>query len=158
MTHVRSTALGGFDSPRLDLRKTPLAGVTLEDVTTSVAVQAAPGHLQAPFVGAALVSLRYATLAGFGPDQASPQHAPLVGAALVALAREEHQQAPFVGAALVALAGTEHQQALGWAALVTPVPQGYWRGWWNSGQVSSLAPDWVHTCDGIISVKEVAAF
>ena len=37
-THVRSTALGGFDSPRLDLRKSPLAGVTLEDVKTSVAV------------------------------------------------------------------------------------------------------------------------
>ena len=37
-THVRSTALGGFDSPRLDLRKSPLAGVTLEDVKTSNAV------------------------------------------------------------------------------------------------------------------------
>ena len=61
------------------------------------------GHLQAPFVGAALVALRYTALAGIGPDQASPQHAPLVGAALVAWARNGHQQ------------------ALGWAALVTPV-------------------------------------
>ena len=71
------------------------------------------------------MALRYTTLAGFGPDQASPQHAPLVGAALVALARTEHQQGPFVGAALEALAGTGHQQAQDWAALVTPVPQGY---------------------------------
>ena len=76
----------------------------------------------------------------------------------MALAREEHQQAPFVGAALVALAGTEHQQALGWAALVTPVPQGCWSCWQDSGQDTSLAPDWIHTCDGIISVKEVASF
>ena len=71
------------------------------------------------------MALRYATLAGIGPDQASPQHAPLDGAALVALAREEHLQAPFVGAALEALAGTGHQQAQDWAALMTPVPQGY---------------------------------
>ena len=49
------------------------------------------------------MALRYAALAGFGPYQARPQ------------------QAPLVGAALVALAGDEHQQALGWAALVTPV-------------------------------------
>ena len=72
---------------------------------------------------APLVALRYATLAGFGPDQASPQHAPLDGAALVALAR------------------TEHQQTLGWAALVTPEPQGYRRGWQKSDQVSNLALD-----------------
>ena len=75
-------------------------------------------------------------LAGSGHQQT-----PFVGAALVALAREEHQQAPFVGAALVALAGTEHQQSLGWTALMTPEPQGHWRGWWDSHQVSSLAPD-----------------
>ena len=69
------------------------------------------GHQQAPFVGAALVALRYAALAGFGPYQARPQQAPLVGAALMALAEDEHQQ------------------ALGWATLVTSVPQGYWSGW-----------------------------
>ena len=117
---------------------------------------------------APLVALRYATLAGFGPDQASPQHAPLVGAALVALAGTEHPQAPFVGAALVALryaalagfrpyqarpqhaplvgaalvalARSGHQQAHGWAALVTPVHQGCWSCWQDLGQVSNLAP------------------
>ena len=89
-----------------------------------------------------LVALRYGTLAGFGPDQASPQHAPLDGAAHVALAREEHLQAPFVGAALETLAGTGHQPTQDWAALVTPVPQGYLAsGWWqDSGETSSLAP------------------
>ena len=86
--------------------------------------------LQAPFEGAALVSLRYLALAGFGPDQAPPQRPPLAGGAL------EHQvthcwaplmalryatlagigpdqaslkHAPLDGAALVALAGTDHQ-------------------------------------------------
>ena len=58
----------------------------------------------------ALVALRYAALGGFGPSQARPQ------------------QAPLVGAALVTLAGGGHQQALGWAALVTLVSQGYWIG------------------------------
>ena len=93
-------------SPRLDLRKTPLVGAALETVPPSVAARAASGHLQARFVGAALMALRYVTLAGFGPDQASPQHAPLVGAAHVALAR------------------SGHQLAHGWAALETPVHQG----------------------------------
>ena len=124
---LRYTALAGFGPDQAPPRQPPLDGGALEHQVT---------HCWAP-----LVALRYATLAGFGPDQASPQHAPLVGAALVALARSGHQQAPFVGAALVALAGTEHQQALGWAALVTPVPQGYRRGWQKSGQVSNLAPD-----------------
>ena len=119
-------ALAGFWPHQAPPRQPSLVEGALERQVT---------HCWAP-----VVALRYATLAGSGPDQASPQLAPLVGAALMALA------------------GTELQQALGWAALVTPVPQGYWRGWWNSGQVSSLAPDWVHTCDGIISVKEVAAF
>lgn len=137
---MRSTALGGFDSPRLDLRKSPLAGVMLEDVSTSNAVLTALGHLQAPFVVAALVAL-----AGFGPDQAPPRQPPLDGGALerqvthcwaplmalryttlagIGLDQASPLHAPFDGAALVALPGTEHQLALGWASLVTPVPQG----------------------------------
>ena len=82
------------------------------------------------------MALRYSALAGFGPDQAPPRQPPLDGGALehqetqdwvplTALAREVHLQAPFEGAALEALAGTGHQQAQHWAALVTPVPQGY---------------------------------
>ena len=112
----------------------------LKGVETSVAVWTALGHQQAPFDGAALVALRYVALAGFGPYQARPQHAPLVGAALVALAR------------------SGHQQAHGWAALMTPVHQSCWSCWHDSGQVSGLALDWIHTCNGIISVKEVAEF
>ena len=88
--------------------------------------------------------MRFTALGGFESSQARPQQAPLVGAALktvlpsvAAWAALEHQQAPFVGAALVAQAGDEHQQALGWAALVTSVPQGYWSGWQDSGLVSS---------------------
>ena len=108
---LRYTALAGFGPDQAPPRQPPLAGGALERQVT---------HCWAP-----LMALRYATLAGIGPDQASPQHAPLDGAALVALAREEHLQAPFVGAALEALAGTGHQQAQDWAALVTPVPQGY---------------------------------
>ena len=86
------------------------------------------------------MALRYAALAGFGPCQARPQQAPLVGAALehqvthcwvplVALRYEalagfgpnqaRPQQTPLVGAALVALARSGHQQALGSAALAT---------------------------------------
>ena len=38
---------------------------------------------QAPIVGAALVALRVVALRGFGPSQTRPQHAPLVGAAFV---------------------------------------------------------------------------
>ena len=90
--------------------------------------------------------MRFAALGGFELSQARPQQAPLVGAALVvvvpsvaAWAALVHQQAPFVGAALVALARSGHQQALGWAALVTSVPQGYWSGWQDSGLVSSQA-------------------
>ena len=114
------------------------------------------GHQQAPIVGAALVALRVAALRGFGPSQARPQHAPLVGAAFVvvlpsvaapvalryaALAgfgayQARPQQTPLVGAALVALAGGGHQQALCGAALMTSVPQGYWSGWQDSGLVS----------------------
>ena len=86
---------------------------------TSVAARAALGHQQAPFVGAALVALRYAALAGLGAYQARPQ------------------QTPLVGAALVALAGGGHQQALCGAALVTSVAQGCWSGWQDSGQVSN---------------------
>ena len=120
---LRYTALAGFGHHQAPPRQPALVGGALERQVT---------HCWAP-----LVALRYVTLAGFGPGQASPQHAPLVGAALVALAREENQQAPFVGAALVALAGTEHQLALGWAALVTPVPQGCWSCWQDSGQDTS---------------------
>ena len=58
----------------------------------------------------ALVALRIVALGGFEPSQARPQ------------------QAPLDGAALVALVGGSHQQALCWAALMTSVPQGYWRG------------------------------
>ena len=75
-------------------------------------------------------------LAGFGPYQARPQ------------------QAPLVGAALVALAGDEHQQALGWATLVTSVPLGYCRGRQDSDLVLIQAPGWVHTCEGINLMKE----
>ena len=104
-------------------------------------------HQQAPFARAAPVALRYATLAGFGPGQASPQHAPLDGASLVASAREEHLQAPFVGAALVALryaalagfgpdqapprqppldgGALEHQETQDWAPLVALAGTGH---------------------------------
>ena len=89
-------------------------------------------HLQAPFVGAALVALRNTALAGFGPDQAPPRQPPLAGGALehqvthcwaplmalryATLAgfgpdQASPQHAPLVGAALVALAGSGHQQA-----------------------------------------------
>ena len=66
----------------------------------------------------AATRLRIAALGGFRPSQARPQ------------------QAPLVGAALVALAGGGHQQALCGAALMTSVAQGCWSGWQDSGQVS----------------------
>ena len=78
-------------------------------VVASVAAWAALGHQLTPD-GVALVALRIAALGGFEPSQARPQ------------------QAPVDGAALVALVGGSHQQALCWAALMTSVPQGYWRG------------------------------
>ena len=84
---MRSTALGGFASTQAGPQKTPPIGVTLEKVVTSVAASAAPGHLQAPFEGAALVALRYMALAGIEPDQAPPRQPPLDGGAL------EHQEA-----------------------------------------------------------------
>ena len=46
--------------------------------------------------------MRFAALGGFKPSQARPQQAPLVGAALMALAGGGHQQALW-GAALVAV-------------------------------------------------------
>ena len=91
----------------------------------------------------AATRLRIAALGGFGPSQARPQQAPFVGAALMVMlasvaawAALDSQLTPD-GAALVALVRGSHQQALGWAALVTPVPQGYWSGWQDSSQVSS---------------------
>ena len=84
------------------------------------AAKTATRHQQAPFAGAAPVALRYATLAGFGPGQASPQHAPLVGAAHVALVR------------------SGHQPTQDWAALETPVLQDWQQ---NSGGASLLAPE-----------------
>ena len=90
-------------------------------VLPSVAAWAALEH-QVTHRWVPLVALRYAALAGFGPYQARPQQTPLVGAALMALAR------------------SGHQQAHGWAALVAPVPQGCWSCWQDSGLVSSLAP------------------
>ena len=78
-------------------------------VMPSVAAWAALEH-QVTHHRVALVALRYAALGGFGPSRARPQQAPLVGAALVALARDGHQQA---------LCG---------ATLVTSVPLGYCRG------------------------------
>ena len=112
------------------------------------------GHLQAPFVGAAPVALRYTALAGFGPDQAPPRQPPLDGGALerqVALrystlagiepGQASPQPAPLDGAGLQALTREGHQPTQDWAALVTPVPLGYLAsGWWqNSGETSHLA-------------------
>ena len=71
------------------------------------------------------VALRYVALGGFGPSQARPQQAPLVGAALMALAGGGHQQALW-GAALVvtmtsvaAWAALNIQQASGEVAPLT---------------------------------------
>ena len=119
-----------------------LCGAALVVTMTSVAAWAALDPQLTPD-GATLVAvnrLRIAALGGFGPSQAIPQQAPIVGAALehqvthcwvplmalryAALAvlgpyQARPQQTPLVGAALVALARSGHQQALGWAALVT---------------------------------------
>ena len=111
-------ALRGFGPSQARPQHAPLVGAALETVLPSVAARAL-GHLQAPFVGAALVALRYAALAGLGAYQARPQQTPLVGVALVALAGGGHQQAPFVG-----------------AALMTSVAQGCWSSWQDSEQVS----------------------
>ena len=81
------------------------------------------GHLQAPFVGAAPVALRYMALAGFGPDQAPPRQPPLDGGAL------EHQETQD-WAPLVALAESSHQHTQDRTALVTPDPLRYLASGW----------------------------
>ena len=116
---MRFAALGGLEPSQARPRQAPLVGAALKTVLPSVAARAALGHLQAPFVGAALVALRYAALAGLGAYQARPQQTPLVGVALMAPAGGGHQQAPFLG-----------------AVLVTSVAQGCWSSWQDSEQVS----------------------
>ena len=117
-TRLRFAALGGFEPSQARPQQAPLVGAALVMVLPSVAAWAALEH-QVTHRWVAPVALRYVALGGFGPSQARPQ------------------QAPLVGAALVALAGGGHQQALCGAALVTSVPQGCWSGWQDSGQVSS---------------------
>ena len=110
VTRLRFAALGGFGPSQARPQQAPFDGAALVAlVETSVAALAALDHQLTPD-GVALVAMRYVAPGGFGPSQARPQ------------------QAPVDGAALVALAGGSHQQALCWAALVTTVPQGYWRG------------------------------
>ena len=132
-------ALGGFKPSQARPQQAPLVGAALVVVLPSVAAWAALEH-QVTHRWVAPVALRYAALGGFGPSQARPQQAPLVGAALVALAGGGHQQALW-GAALVvtmtsvaAWAALNMQQASGKvapltmeasvaAALATRIPQ-----------------------------------
>ena len=80
-------------------------------VLPSVAAWAALEH-QVTHRWVAPVALRYAALGGFGPSQARPQQAPLVGAALVALAEGGHQQALWEAALMVTMTSVA-----AWAAL-----------------------------------------
>ena len=89
---LRVAALRGFGPSQARPQQTPLVGVVLVVVLPSVAAWAALEH-QVTHHRVALVAVRYAALGGFGPSQARPQQAPLVGAALVALAEGGHQQA-----------------------------------------------------------------
>ena len=106
---LRITALGGFGPSQARPQQAPFEGAALVEMLASVAAWAALEH-QVTHRWVALVALRIAALGGFGPSQPSPEKAPVDGAALVAL----------VGGSL--------RQALWGAALVTSVPQGYWRG------------------------------
>ena len=74
-------SLGRFASTQAGPKNTPLAGVTLEEESTSIAASAAPGSAS-PFWGGALIALRYLALAGVGPGQAPPRRPPLAGGAL----------------------------------------------------------------------------
>ena len=103
---LRYMALAGFGPGQAPPRQPPLDGGALEhqealrystlagtgpaqaspqhallDGAANVAL-AREEHLQAPFVGAALVALRYMALAGIEPDQAPPRQPPLDGGAL----------------------------------------------------------------------------
>ena len=109
VTRLRIAALGGFGPSQARPQQAPIGGAALLVQLASFTAGAALDHQLTPD-GVALVALRYAALGGFGPSQARPQ------------------QAPVDGAALVALVGGSHRQALGWAALLTSVPQEYWRG------------------------------
>ena len=79
--------------------------------------------------GLVVVMASVAALAALDPQQTSGEAAPLVAVASVtaSLAAQDPQLTPD-GAALVALLVGKHRQAPCWAALVTSVPLGYWRG------------------------------
>ena len=118
-----------------------------------VAAPLAALGLQEASAGVGLVAFQWVWLELWSdPQQTSGEAAPLAMVASVAasLAAQDPQLTPD-GAALVALVVGNHRQALCGAALVTLVALGRL----HRGYLSWPSPECVHTCEGIISMREV---